>query len=145
VGYCYPSGFEKTLCKWDIYVPLVTKKLIEAIAFRGSVKTFFFFHLCSVLRQHLKCHFVVSAKDRLSVRFQDRGHCRTCAWIPESFYCKRSFSPCIPTCLSIPHSGWCSDDNTTHLPHTYFPQDPGCHPKCPLHFPAAARDVMERA
>ena len=25
VGYCYPSGLEKTLCKWDIYVPLVTK------------------------------------------------------------------------------------------------------------------------
>jgi ribosomal protein L32E len=26
VGYCYPSGLEKTLCKWDINVPLVTKK-----------------------------------------------------------------------------------------------------------------------
>jgi hypothetical protein len=25
VGYCYPSGLEKTLCKWDIHVPLVTK------------------------------------------------------------------------------------------------------------------------
>jgi len=25
VGYCYPSGLENTLCKWDIYVPLVTK------------------------------------------------------------------------------------------------------------------------
>jgi len=24
VGYCYPSGLKKTLCKWDIYVPLVT-------------------------------------------------------------------------------------------------------------------------
>jgi hypothetical protein len=24
VGYCYPSGLEKTLCKWDVYVPLVT-------------------------------------------------------------------------------------------------------------------------
>jgi hypothetical protein len=29
VGYCYPSGLEKTLCKWDIYVPLVTKGLSE--------------------------------------------------------------------------------------------------------------------
>jgi hypothetical protein len=28
VGYCYPSGLEKTLCKWDIYVPLATKGLI---------------------------------------------------------------------------------------------------------------------
>jgi len=25
VGYCYPSGLEKNLCKWNIYVPLVTK------------------------------------------------------------------------------------------------------------------------
>jgi hypothetical protein len=29
VGYCYPSGLEKTLFKWDIYVPLVTKGLIQ--------------------------------------------------------------------------------------------------------------------
>jgi hypothetical protein len=29
VGYCYPSGLEKTLCKWDIYVPLVTKGLMQ--------------------------------------------------------------------------------------------------------------------
>ena len=27
VGYCYPSGLEKTLYKWDIYVPLVTRGL----------------------------------------------------------------------------------------------------------------------
>jgi len=27
VGYCYPSGLEKTLFKWEIYVPLVTKGL----------------------------------------------------------------------------------------------------------------------
>jgi hypothetical protein len=27
VGYCYPSGLGKTLCKWVIYVPLVTKGL----------------------------------------------------------------------------------------------------------------------
>jgi hypothetical protein len=26
-GYCYPSGLEETLCKWDIYVPLLTKGL----------------------------------------------------------------------------------------------------------------------
>jgi len=35
VGYCYPSGLEKTLCKWDIYVPLVTKGLKMA-AWRKS-------------------------------------------------------------------------------------------------------------
>jgi hypothetical protein len=28
VGYCYPSGLEKTLCKWDICVLLVMKGLI---------------------------------------------------------------------------------------------------------------------
>jgi len=27
VGYCYPSGLEKTLFEWDVYVPLVTKGL----------------------------------------------------------------------------------------------------------------------
>jgi len=27
VGYCYSSGLGKTLCKWGIYVPLVTKGL----------------------------------------------------------------------------------------------------------------------
>jgi len=29
VGYCYPSGLEKTLCKWDIYVTLVTEGLTK--------------------------------------------------------------------------------------------------------------------
>jgi hypothetical protein len=27
VGYRYPSGLEKTLCKWDIYVPVIMKGL----------------------------------------------------------------------------------------------------------------------
>jgi hypothetical protein len=27
VGYCYPSGLEKTLCKWDTDIPLVMKGL----------------------------------------------------------------------------------------------------------------------
>jgi len=29
VGYCYPSGLENTLCKWDIHVLLVTKGLMK--------------------------------------------------------------------------------------------------------------------
>jgi len=29
VGYCYPSGLEKTLYKWDMYVSLVTKGLMR--------------------------------------------------------------------------------------------------------------------
>ena len=32
LGYCYPSGLEKILCKWDIYVPLVTKELKNDMA-----------------------------------------------------------------------------------------------------------------
>jgi len=32
VGYCYPRGLEKTLCKGDIYVPLVTKGLSPYVA-----------------------------------------------------------------------------------------------------------------
>jgi hypothetical protein len=31
VGYCYHSGLEKTLRKWEIYVPLVTKGLREMV------------------------------------------------------------------------------------------------------------------
>jgi len=30
-GYCYASELEKTLCKWDIYVPLVTKVLMKIL------------------------------------------------------------------------------------------------------------------
>jgi hypothetical protein len=32
VGYYYPSGLEKTLYKWGIYVPLVTKGLLRSDA-----------------------------------------------------------------------------------------------------------------
>jgi hypothetical protein len=40
VGYCYPSRLEKTLCKWDIYVPLVTKGLIALNVFCVSYVSF---------------------------------------------------------------------------------------------------------
>jgi hypothetical protein len=36
VGYCYPSGLKKTLCKWEIYVPLVTKGLNESSFLTGA-------------------------------------------------------------------------------------------------------------
>jgi len=39
VGYCYPSGLERTLCKWDIYVPLVTKGLNSAISVSNRLNT----------------------------------------------------------------------------------------------------------
>ena len=52
VGYCYPSGLEKTLCKWDIYVPLVTKGLIEVNA--GKVASSWFGDISDVGFLHLK-------------------------------------------------------------------------------------------
>jgi hypothetical protein len=39
VGYCYPSGLKKTLCKWDIYVPLVMKELILSLLYMFSFPT----------------------------------------------------------------------------------------------------------
>jgi hypothetical protein len=42
VGYCYPSRLEKTLFKWDMYVPLVTKGL-------NPICHFFFF--CSATKR----------------------------------------------------------------------------------------------
>jgi len=41
VGYCYPSGLRKTLCKWDIYVQLVLKGLRHPICVRTLV------HVCA--------------------------------------------------------------------------------------------------
>jgi hypothetical protein len=35
VGYCYTNGLEKTLCKWDTYVPLVTKGLKSVDFYRA--------------------------------------------------------------------------------------------------------------
>jgi hypothetical protein len=34
VGYCYPSGLKNTLCKWEVYVPLVTKGLKQSFGDR---------------------------------------------------------------------------------------------------------------
>jgi len=44
VRYCYLSGLEKTLCKWDIYVPLVTKVLNNATALKENILRFKSFH-----------------------------------------------------------------------------------------------------
>jgi hypothetical protein len=41
VGYRYPSGFEKTLCEWDIYVLLVTKGLIQTLSEHLKLLTIF--------------------------------------------------------------------------------------------------------
>jgi hypothetical protein len=40
VGYCYPSGLEKTLCKWEVYVPLVTKLLKNYIRLYTDVTAY---------------------------------------------------------------------------------------------------------
>jgi hypothetical protein len=42
VGYCYASGLEKTLCKWDTHVPLVTKGLIYPDVQLHAVKYYLF-------------------------------------------------------------------------------------------------------
>jgi hypothetical protein len=44
VGYCNPSGLEKTLCKWDIYVPLVMKGLIHITAIANHVIVIIYLH-----------------------------------------------------------------------------------------------------
>jgi len=54
VGYSYPNGLEKTLCKWEIYVPLVTKGLIP-------------------------CSHCLSSSSSLSIRDQDsHAYSKTC-------------------------------------------------------------------
>jgi len=52
VGYCYPSKLEKTLCKWDIYVPLVTKGLNCCTLILLSVKLNKLFFLNSMTGFH---------------------------------------------------------------------------------------------
>jgi hypothetical protein len=39
VGYCCRIGLEKTLCNWDIYVPLVTKGLIMCTVSENVYRT----------------------------------------------------------------------------------------------------------
>jgi hypothetical protein len=36
VGYCHPSRLEKALCKWGVYIPLVTKGLKKRFLFSHS-------------------------------------------------------------------------------------------------------------
>jgi hypothetical protein len=38
VGYWYPNRLERAICKWDIYVPLVTKGLTIATAAGGNIQ-----------------------------------------------------------------------------------------------------------
>jgi hypothetical protein len=45
VGYCYPSGLEKTLCKRDMYVPLVTKGLMAHAVLRSEQMRFTTFEI----------------------------------------------------------------------------------------------------
>jgi hypothetical protein len=52
VGYCYHSGLEKTLCKWEVYVPLVTKGLkgFGFVAFFAGVKASLKMFICVINR-----------------------------------------------------------------------------------------------
>jgi hypothetical protein len=49
VEYCYRSRLEKTLCKWDMYVPLVTKGLKRNRTHKRTSKNknSVFKHFCS--------------------------------------------------------------------------------------------------
>jgi hypothetical protein len=47
VGYCYPSGLEKTLCKWDIYVCPAGHERVEMVFCDVVV---FFSNLTQVLK-----------------------------------------------------------------------------------------------
>ena len=53
VGYCYPSGPKKTLFKWDIYVPLVTKGLIC-----HSIEEYLYHHLAVRCKVTIDKHLV---------------------------------------------------------------------------------------
>jgi hypothetical protein len=61
VGYCYPSGLEKTLCKWDICdVPLVTKGLTVSCKPKPCLRLFYFKAVLPIYTnsQFLRSHFV---------------------------------------------------------------------------------------
>jgi hypothetical protein len=49
LGYCYPSGLEKTLCKWEIYDPLVTKGL------KVTPLSFSAYQICAVILCKTNC------------------------------------------------------------------------------------------
>jgi hypothetical protein len=60
VGYCYPSGLEKTLCKWEIYVPLVTKGLRH-----NNVSAFIYLSKCFA-------HYLVPVKMKINYLINPR-------------------------------------------------------------------------
>jgi hypothetical protein len=58
VGYCYPSGIEKSLCKWDIYVPLVTKEL-KSVKISLFIDTFVYSFIVGLFIDTFVCSFIV--------------------------------------------------------------------------------------
>jgi hypothetical protein len=54
VGYCYSSGLEKTLCKWDIYVSLVAKGLRSFIICIDTFVTDKLLVLASVCKLYIR-------------------------------------------------------------------------------------------
>jgi len=51
MGHSYPSGLEKTFYKWDIYVPLVMKGLIDS-------ETYLYDHLSVSMANFLEHIFI---------------------------------------------------------------------------------------
>jgi hypothetical protein len=74
VGYCYPSRLEKTLCEWDVYVPLVTKglntkniaaRLAFHIITKGRLSGFLFVTTTPITNQTDLKHKMYSNKNSL--------------------------------------------------------------------------------
>jgi hypothetical protein len=66
MGYCYPSGLEKTLSKWDIvHVPLVTKGL------RCSIN-------CSITSVTKQFKIMDVNAGKISLLAEKRGHASLC-------------------------------------------------------------------
>jgi len=80
VGYCHPSELEKTLCKWDIYVPLVTKGLIYLIypptcipSLKTSLPCIFSSQYCDmsvIFPMQVTCHISSLSFEITGIKFQ---------------------------------------------------------------------------
>ena len=55
LGYCYPSGLEETLCKWDTRVPLVTKGLMYLPCINQV------YNILITIKMHFSVHYVLFA------------------------------------------------------------------------------------
>jgi hypothetical protein len=88
VGYCYPSGLEKTHCKWDIYVLLVKKRLSREF----SSYTAEYWRVAAIICHYAAAGFISSIVHSPKLT-QDSRH-----WVLQSGLCGQS--PCNSAALS---------------------------------------------